>query len=225
MTNTLNNNVHYQRELFLFFFFPDWLLIIYTNWREVSITFKLFFNLPLNLSKLYRNNVIILCQSSMMMHSKAFSYEEKQSTHSRAYTVQCFFFLGNECFQGCVSSVYPTYLMLNFPLLLEKMIWYIHFVHRSYYPLSPPGFLSNVEVTVLLFVSRWKSLIETWAATWWFGWNHFENWSEDTESRSNAFIQDAGVDYTVWTKVWGMAESDGGVNEGAVGDSPLMFKL
>lgn len=59
----------------LFFFPPLWLLIIYTNWREITmytITFKLFLNIPFNLSKLYRNNIIILCQSLMMMHSKHF---------------------------------------------------------------------------------------------------------------------------------------------------------
>ena len=110
-----------KESFFFLLFFPDWLLIIYTNWREITINFKLFFNLPLNLSKFYGENVIILCQSLMMMHSKAFSWADKQNAHSRKYAVQCFFFLGHGRFQSCVSSGTPAYVILNFPWLLEKL--------------------------------------------------------------------------------------------------------
>lgn len=103
-----------KENFFFLLFFPDWLLIIYTNWREITINFKLFFNLPLNLSKFYGENVIILCQSLMMMHSKAFSWADKQNTHSRKYAVQCFFFLGHGRFQSCVSSGTPAYVCLIF---------------------------------------------------------------------------------------------------------------
>lgn len=67
-----------KESFFLFFFFfsptlvADYLHKLEEEITMYTITFKLFLNIPFNLSKLYRNNIIILCQSLMMMHSKHF---------------------------------------------------------------------------------------------------------------------------------------------------------
>lgn len=91
---------------------------------------------------------------------------------------------------------------------------YIQFSPWSHNPFfSPLGFVSNVKKMMLLFISRWKSLIKTWGLTWWFGWSHFGYQSGDTESRSNIVLQNTGGDFmakvmTVFTnELWGTLHS------------------
>lgn len=48
-----------------------------------TITFKLFLIYLLIFQNYTGTNTVSLCQSLMMMHSKAFSYVDEQNRHSR----------------------------------------------------------------------------------------------------------------------------------------------